>query len=117
MPSIVVISDSVTSATGVMQDRDGWPSSTPFSLGDAARSVGTSERTLSRRLQRVLGRTPVSYVQDLRVERAVHLLRTSDATVDETATEVGYSDGVTLRNLLRRKTGRGVRELRARDWC
>ena len=29
--------------------------------------------------------------------------------------QVGYADGVTLRTLIRRKIGRGVRELRARD--
>jgi transcriptional regulator GlxA family with amidase domain len=68
-------------------------------------------------MQRVLGKSPVAYVQDLRVERAVHLLRTSDASVDEIAAEVGYSDAVTLRTLLRKKTGRGVRDLRGRDWA
>ena len=35
--------------------------------------------------------------------------------VDEIATEVGYADGVTLRALLRRKLGRGVRELRQQN--
>jgi transcriptional regulator GlxA family with amidase domain len=69
---------------------------------------------LARRLQRVLGKTPLSYFQDLRVERAVHRLRTSRASVDAIATEVGYADGVTLRTLLRRKLGKGVRELRGR---
>jgi transcriptional regulator GlxA family with amidase domain len=85
-----------------------------FSLKEAARDVATSERTLARRTQSVLGRSPLAYVQDLRVDRAVHLLRTSDASVDEIATRVGYADGVTLRTLLRRKTGTGIRELRAR---
>lgn len=84
-----------------------------FSLEDAARSVGASERTLARRLRAVLGKTPLGYVQDLRVERALHRLKTSSDSVDTIAVEVGYNDGVTLRTLLRRKTGRGVRELRA----
>jgi transcriptional regulator GlxA family with amidase domain len=84
-----------------------------FSLDRAARAVGASERTLARRLRHVLGKTPLEYVQDLRVERAVHLLQTSDGSADEIAAAVGYADGVTLRTLLRRKTGRGVRELRA----
>jgi transcriptional regulator GlxA family with amidase domain len=86
-----------------------------FSLDDAARAVGASKRTLARRIHGVLGKSPLSYFQDLRIERAVHRLRTSDDTVDRIATAVGYADGVTLRNLLRRKLGRGVREIRSED--
>ena len=86
-----------------------------FSLSEAARAVVTSERTLARRLQSVMGKSPLAYVQDLRVEHAVHLLQTSSASIDQIATQVGYADGVTLRTLIRRKIGRGVRELRARD--
>jgi transcriptional regulator GlxA family with amidase domain len=83
-----------------------------FSLARAARAVGASERSLERCIRRVLGRTVISYVQDLRVEQAVHRLETTSASIDEIAVEVGYRDAVTLRTLLRRKTGRGVRELR-----
>lgn len=86
-----------------------------FSLSHAARAVGTSERTLARRLRDVLNKSPVGYVQDLRVERAVHLLQTTTQDVEEVAAAVGYGDGTTLRTLLRRKLGRGVRELRARN--
>lgn len=85
-----------------------------FSLNEAARAVATSPRTLTRRLQSVVGKSPLGYFQDLRIERAVHLLQTSDASVDQIATQVGYANGVTLRTLIRRKIGRGVRELRAR---
>ena len=85
-----------------------------FSLDAAAREVGTSPRTLERRVLAVLGRSPGTFLQDLRVERAIHLLRTSDDAVDAIALRVGYRDGVTLRNLLRRKTGRGIREIRGR---
>lgn len=86
-----------------------------FSLKEAARAVATSERTLARRLQSVLGKSPLAYFQDLRVERAVHLLQTSNASVDQIAAEVGYANGVTLCTLIRRRIGRGVRELRARN--
>ena len=84
-----------------------------FSLNEAARAVATSPRTLTRRLQSVVGKSPLGYFQDLRIERAVHLLQTSDTSVDQIAAEVGYANGVTLRALIRRKIGRGVRELRA----
>ncbi len=85
-----------------------------FSLDEAAHAAGTSPRTLTRRLQSVMGKSPLSYFQDLRVERAVHLLQTSHLGIDEIAARVGYANGVTLRTLIRRKTGRGVRELKAR---
>jgi transcriptional regulator GlxA family with amidase domain len=84
-----------------------------FTLEDAARGVGASERTLQRRIRTVLGKSPLSYVQDLRVEMAIHRLRTTKDSIDQIASAVGYGDGVTLRTLLRKKTGRGVRELRA----
>ena len=84
-----------------------------FSLDEAARALGASKRTLTRRMNEVLGKSPLSYLQDLRVERAVHLLRTSNDNVDTIAAAVGYADGVALRNLLRRKLGCGVREIRS----
>jgi transcriptional regulator GlxA family with amidase domain len=86
---------------------------TRFTLSEAAQGVGASERTLERRIRAVLGRSPLSYVQDLRVELALHRLRTTAQSADEIAEAVGYGDGATLRALLRKKTGRGLRELRA----
>ena len=86
-----------------------------FSLDVAAVALGTSKRSLSRRVQRVMGKSPLAYFQDLRIERAVYLLETSEASIDQIAAEVGYSEGVTLRVLLRRKLGRGVREIRRRN--
>jgi transcriptional regulator GlxA family with amidase domain len=84
----------------------------PFELARAARAIGTSERTLQRRIRGVLGKPPIGFVQDLRLERAVHLVRTSEDSIDEIASAVGYEDGSTLRTLLRRKLRTGVRELR-----
>ena len=83
-----------------------------FSLTEAARAVGASKRTLARRMAAVLGKSPLAYFQSLRVERAVHLLRTGDESVDQIAARVGYADGVTLRTLLRRRLGYGIREIR-----
>src|SRR3954468_12802359 len=47
-----------------------------FSLDEAAKAVASSKRTLARRMHAVLGKSPLSYFQSLRVERAVHLLNT-----------------------------------------
>ena len=83
-----------------------------FSLDEAATALATSKRTLARRMQSVLGKSPLDYFQDLRIERAVHLLETSQASVDQIAAEVGYAEGATLRVLLRKRLGRGVRDIR-----
>jgi transcriptional regulator GlxA family with amidase domain len=83
-----------------------------FSLDEAAKAVASSKRTLARRMHAVLGKSPLSYFQSLRVERAVHLLKTGNESVDEIAARVGYADGVTLRTLLRRQLGYGIKEIR-----
>jgi transcriptional regulator GlxA family with amidase domain len=83
-----------------------------FSLDEAAKAVAASKRTLARRMHAVLGKSPLSFFQSLRVERAVHLLKTGNESVDEIAARVGYADGVTLRALLRRRLGYGIREIR-----
>lgn len=83
-----------------------------FNMASAARAVGASERTLERRLRKVLDRTPIAFVRGLRVERALYLLETTNDSVERIAEAVGYGDGVTLRTLLRRTTGLGIRQLR-----
>jgi len=113
--SAYVISDHLIHSDPMVERFENWARIRlphGFSLDEAAKSVATSKRTLARRLQTVLGKTPLEYFQSLRVERAVHLLKTTNESVDEIASRVGYEDGVTLRTLLRRKLGRGIKEIR-----
>jgi len=113
--SAYALSDHLVHSDPVVQRFEGWARGrlrTGFSLDDAAKAVGASKRTLARRLHTVLGKSPLSYFQDLRVERAVYLLKTSAASVDEIAARLGYSDGATLRALLRRRLNVGVRAIR-----
>ena len=113
--SIDSIPDSLAHANPLIQEFERWARerlTEGFSLDQAAEALGTSKRTLARRMQSVLGKSPFAFVQDLRIARAVHLLRTTDASVDQIAAEVGYAGGTTLRALLRRRLGRGVREIR-----
>ncbi|WP_446742706.1 GlxA family transcriptional regulator [Silvibacterium acidisoli] len=84
-----------------------------FSLQDAAKALATSARTLQRRCDAVLGKSPLAYFQDLRVEHAQSRLHGNDHDVETVAAEVGYADGATLRTLLRQRLGRGVRDLRS----
>jgi transcriptional regulator GlxA family with amidase domain len=111
-----VIHDHVHHADPLVERFETWARGhlAELTLTLAARAVGAGERTLERRIRRSLGKSPLAFVQDLRVEEAVHLLETTDRSIDEIASAVGYASGTTLRTLLRRKTGLGVRELRAR---
>jgi transcriptional regulator GlxA family with amidase domain len=114
--STYAIADHLSHSDPLVERFDRWVREhldTRISLDVAVDALATSKRTLTRRLHEVLGKTPVEYIRDLRVERAVHLLKTSKLSVDRIAEQVGYADGVTLRTLLRRRMGRGVRELRA----
>lgn len=83
-----------------------------ISLDEAVRAIGTSKRTLARRTQSVLGMSPHSYVKALRVQHAVHLLRTGEASVDEVAEQVGYAGGASLRTVLRQRLNLGVKDIR-----
>ncbi len=108
------MSDHLAHADPIVERFERWARShlCDFAMGAAAKAVGASERTLERRLKKVLDQTPIAFVRRLRAERALFLLKTTDDSVEEIAHSVGYGDGVTLRTLLREKTGLGVRELR-----
>ncbi|HEX7151406.1 MAG TPA: helix-turn-helix domain-containing protein [Thermoanaerobaculia bacterium] len=113
--SAYALSDHLVHADPVVQRFERWARARlaqGFSLDEAATAAGASKRTLARRVESVLGKSPLAYFQTLRVERAVYLLRTSNASVDEVAQQVGYADGATLRVLLRRTLNVGLREIR-----
>ena len=113
--SAYAVTDHLVHSDPLVQRFESWARSRlkqGFSLDEAAKAVGASKRTLARRMETVLGKSPLSYFQSLRVERAVHLLKTSSASVDEIASRVGYTDGSILRVLLRRRLGVGIREIR-----
>ncbi|WP_250625990.1 GlxA family transcriptional regulator [Pinirhizobacter soli] len=113
-----VMSDHLAHSDPMVERFDRWVREhldTTLTLDSIAEALGTSKRTLSRRLDDVLGKTPFEFIQDLRIERAVHLLKTGKSSVDQIAVQVGYADGATLRTLLRRRLGKGIRELRFRE--
>ena len=115
MQSAYALADHLVHSDLLVQRFEDWARARlrhGFSLDDAARAVASSKRTLARHTHAVLGKSPLSYFQSLRVERAVHLLKTSGASVDEIAARVGYADATTLRNLLRRQLKLGIKEIK-----
>lgn len=84
----------------------------PPTLDEMARATATSPRTLARKLHETLGTTPIGFARRLRIERAVHLLERTSASVEEVAEQVGYTDPGAFRRVLRRETGKSPREFR-----
>lgn len=84
-----------------------------FGIPDLARAIGTSPRTLARRLDAALGLSPSGFIEGIRLRLARQLLETTALSLERVAARVGYSDVGTLRRMLRRRLGRTPRELRS----
>jgi transcriptional regulator GlxA family with amidase domain len=67
-------------------------------LADLAAASGVSQRTLTRLFARATGMTPLRYQQQLRTERAEHLIG-HGATVQAAARAAGFEDARMLRRL------------------
>jgi transcriptional regulator GlxA family with amidase domain len=63
--------------------------SQPVTVEEAARSIGVSERTLQRATVATLGLSPIRFVQEVRLEQATFLLRTTNDTPAVIAAAVG----------------------------
>lgn len=83
-----------------------------FRISGVAHVLGTTERSLQRATQAELGMSPQDFVNEIRLERASYLLRTTSQTVDAVAHGVGYLNAGTLRSLVRRRRGMSISELR-----
>jgi transcriptional regulator GlxA family with amidase domain len=84
----------------------------PIGIPRAAKDIGVSERMLQRAVRRTLGTSPIRFIQDLRIERASHLLRTTELSLETISRKVGYKHPNTLRVLLRERTGKTTTALR-----
>ena len=84
----------------------------PLPLAQAARALGVSMRTLQRTVQAVLGISPLDFIQDIRLDEATFLLRTTTLSADAIAGRVGYRNVSTLRELVRRRRGTSLEALR-----
>jgi transcriptional regulator GlxA family with amidase domain len=81
-------------------------------LDSMAQWCGLSTRTLARRTHKAAGLSPLQLVQRVRLERSLHLLRTTRMPLEEIAAAVGLADPATLHRLVKRHTGRSPGALR-----
>jgi transcriptional regulator GlxA family with amidase domain len=84
----------------------------PLPIAAAAHALGVSERTLQRTTATVVGMSPVDFVQEVRLDEATFLLRTTTLSADAIAGRVGYRNAGTLRALVRRRRDSTLAALR-----
>jgi AraC-like DNA-binding protein len=77
----------------------------PLDLRALAREAHVSPRHFSRSFRRVFGETPYQYLLSRRLERARHLLRTTELTVAEICLEVGFTSVGSFTTTFRRHVG------------
>ena len=77
----------------------------PITIDDLCRAAGASRSQLAAIFAPSTGFTPMRYLEKLRLERAMQLLRMTSRTVDSIATEVGFCDAKHFARRFRTLTG------------
>lgn len=85
-----------------------------WSVAKLAAEVGTSRATFARRFTALVGEPPMSYLTGWRIAVAGDLLRTTDATVESIAHQVGYTNAFALSVAFKRHQGVSPTEYRTR---
>jgi AraC family transcriptional regulator len=76
-----------------------------IAIADLARLVGVSAGHLHRAFRATLGVTPLSYIHEKRIERAIAILASEQASIAEVALRVGYVSAGHFSRTFRRLTG------------
>jgi transcriptional regulator GlxA family with amidase domain len=79
-----------------------------------AQRLHVTTRTLGRRFKRAVGETPITFLQNARIERAKRLLESTETNVDRVARRVGYDDTGAFRRVFVKAAGISPREYRLR---
>lgn len=77
----------------------------PLALNELAERSHMSLRTFARRFNEEVGMSPGRWLIQQRVERARHLLESTDLAVDDIAAQVGFAGGTSLREHLHAALG------------
>ncbi len=80
----------------------------------SARYQADAPRPNTGTIHAATGMSPIRFLQQLRMERAIEMLETTSLPFEEVAYRVGYRDPSTLRAVIRQRLGVGPRELRHR---
>lgn len=85
----------------------------PFSLPALAKGCGLSVSRLAHLFSQQIGVPPQQYLEELRLQRAAQLLRSTGLRISEIATETGYSGAFYFSSRFRKKFGKSPSQYRA----
>lgn len=72
---------------------------------DLASQVNMNEQYFCRFFKRSIGKTPINYINDYRLNKVIRLLETGDAQITEIYLECGFNNMGNFQRLFKRKTG------------
>ena len=79
-----------------------------------AARLNITSRTLGRRFRRATGETPITFLQNARVERAKRFLESTKMSFDQVSYRMGYDDPGAFRRVFVQAVGLSPREYRQR---
>ncbi|WP_296981053.1 GlxA family transcriptional regulator [Thalassolituus sp. UBA1505] len=86
----------------------------PVTIDDVAAKFGFGVRNFKRRFKEATDQTPISYLQNIRLERAKYLLESTRRPISSITFDVGYEDVNSFRRLFRKRVGVSPMEYRER---
>jgi transcriptional regulator GlxA family with amidase domain len=84
----------------------------PIMVADVCAYTLMTTRTLSRQFKEVTGMSPTGYLVKVRFDRACQLLVSTQLPIDKIARRCGFSSGMTLAKLFRRRLSASASEYR-----
>jgi signal transduction histidine kinase/ligand-binding sensor domain-containing protein/DNA-binding response OmpR family regulator len=94
-------------ATKITEDNIGNPD---FTIEDLEREIGMSHASLYRKFKGLLGKTPLEFIQQFRLKKAMELLASGNHNVNEVAYMVGFSDPKYFSTVFKKHYGKNASE-------
>ncbi len=77
----------------------------PISVTELAKTCGINDRYLYNLFMHHLGTSPKQYLNKLRIDNAIHILKNSDCPITEVAYSVGFTDVLTFSRFFSKHIG------------
>ena len=81
-------------------------------IDEIANHVGISSRHFKRRFKQAAGCSPLTYLQNIRIELAKKKLESTVDSIDDITLQIGYANSSTFRRLFKTRTSLSPREYR-----